>query len=127
MKMMKKMIVTAALAFLSFSLVKAGVKTTASSTFKDDSLKLRIVPMSVSQWRSIENKVNINGWCYIKEQNVVLVITNGCLEIEHYLLPMFLPKPIVDLERNPLRLEGKRGDRRKKDDVEPKPYFGQML
>lgn len=84
----------------------------------NDELKLRVVPLSISQWKSIQNQVNTNGWCHIKKQNVLIVITNGCPSVE-YLLPMFPLKSEIDLERNPLNIEGKRGK-----DNEPMPYQG---
>ena len=87
-----------------------------------DSLKMRVVPLSSVQWASIHNQMITNGWCHIKEQNVMLVITNGCPNVEH-LLPIFPPKPEIDLERNPLHMKGRRG----KDDKEPMPYRGQQL
>ena len=86
-----------------------------------DSLKMRVVPLSSVQWASVQNQVNTNGWCHIKEQNVMLVITNGCPNVEH-LLPIFPPKPEIDLERNPLHIKGRRGK-----DKEPMPYQGQRL
>ena len=83
--------------------------------------ELRVVPLSNVQWQSIQNQVSTNGYCHIKEQNVLLVITNGLPEVEH-LFPLIEDR----LERNPLRLEGKRG---KKDPYkpgpEPTPYVGQ--
>ena len=87
-----------------------------------DSLKMRVVPVSSVQWASIHNQMTTNGWCHIKEQNVLLVITNGCPNVEH-LLPIFPPKPEIDLERNPLKVEGKRGE----DGKEPMPYQDQGL
>ena len=84
-----------------------------------DSLKTRVVPLSSVQWASIQNQMNTNGWCHIKEQNVILVITNGGPDVEH-LLPIFPPRPEIDLERNPLHMKG----RRRKDDKEPMPYRG---
>ena len=74
--------------------------------------------MSAAQWQIVKNQVDANGWCHIKEQNVMLVITNGCSEVEHA-LPIFPPKPEMDLERNPLKIEVRRGK-----DKEPMPYQG---
>ena len=81
-----------------------------------NSLKMRVIPLSSVQWASIQNQMNTNGWCHIKEQNVMLVITNGCSEVEHA-LPIFPSKPEIDLERNPLKIEGGR-----EKDKEPMPY-----
>ena len=83
---------------------------------------LRVVLLSNFQWYSIQNQVSTNGYCHIKEQNVFLMITNGCPNVEH-LLPIFPPKPKIDLERNPLHMKGRWG----KDDKEPMPYRGQQL
>ena len=85
-----------------------------------NSLKMRVVPVSSVQWASIHNKMITNGWCHIKEQNVMLVITNGCPPNVEHLLPIFPPKPEIDLEINPLHMKGRRG----KDDKEPMPYQG---
>lgn len=113
--MTAKMIIVTALAFLSTSLLGEATEIDVSSIF-DDKVKPRYVPLSRTQWQSVQNQVNTNGWCHIKEQNVLLVITNGCPNVEH-LLPLFPPKPEIDLERNPLKLEGRRGK-----DMEPMPY-----
>lgn len=85
--------------------------------------ELRVVPLSNVQWQSIQNQVSTNGYCHIKEQNVVLVITNGCPNVEH-LLPIY-QNVDNDLERNKLKLKGRRGD--KHTQHEPSPYFGQGL
>ena len=65
--------------------------------------------------------MNTNGYCHIKEQNVVLVITNGCPNAE-YLIPI-QQNVDIDLDRNKLRMKGKRGD--KANYIEPVPYVGQ--
>ena len=65
--------------------------------------------------------VDTNGYCGIPDQNAAIVITNGLPEIE-YLLPR------VDgmFERNPLRLEGRRGKKKPyRPGPEPMPYVGQ--
>ena len=85
--------------------------------------ELRVVPLSNVQWQSIQNQVSTNGYCHIKEQNVVLVITNGCPNIE-YLLPVY-QNVDNDLERNKLKLKGKRGD--KPHYKESMPYAGQSI
>lgn len=115
--MTAKMIVVTALAFLSIGLL--GTISDQFPGFENAEMKLRVVSMSAAQWQIVKNQVNTNGWCHIKEQNVMLVITNGCSEVEH-VLPIFPPKPEIDLERNPLKIEGRRG----KDDKEPMPYQG---
>lgn len=86
----------------------------------------RIIKLSVTEWNAVKKRIDASGYCQITDQHAVIIITNNCPNVER-ILPLILPKPTVDLERNPLRLEGKRGDRRKKDDVEPKLYFGQSL
>ena len=100
------------LAFVGFS---------NSSSASNDVLKLRVVPLSHIQWQVVKDNVDTNGYYLVKEQNVLLVITNGLPEVEH-LFPLIEDR----LERNPLRLEGKRG---KKDPYkpgpEPMPYVGQ--
>ena len=100
------------LAFIGFS---------DSFSISNDVLKLRVVPLSHIQWQAVKDNVDTNGYYHIKEQNVLLVITNGLPEVEH-LFPLIEDQ----LERNPLRLEGKRG---KKDPYkpgpEPVPYVGQ--
>ena len=108
-KMKKKILMYFAIYILTFA------------AFAVDQLNLRVVPLNRIQWQSIQSQVNTNGWCHIKDQNVLLVITNGCPNIER-LLPIFPPKPEIDLERNPLKIEGKRGKGR-----EPAPYYGQSL
>ena len=112
--MTAKMIVVTALAFLSIGLF--GTIPDYSSNFERAKMKLRVVSMSAAQWQTVKNQVDTNGWCRIKEQNVMLVITNGCSNVEHR-LPLFPPKPEIDLDRNPLKLEGRRGK-----DKEPMPY-----
>lgn len=101
--MTAKMIVATALAFLSMGLL--GTIDDQSSGFESTKMKLKVVLMNAAQWQTAKNQVDANGWCHIKEQNVILVITNGCSEVEHA-LPIFPPKPKIDLERNPLNLEG---------------------
>ena len=103
--MKKKILIFFTTCILSFALFSG-----------NDELKLRVVPMSAAQWQSVQNQVNTNGWCHIKEQNVLLVITNGCPNVEH-LLPIFPPKPEIDLALNLLKIENKRGK-----DKEPMPY-----
>lgn len=88
----------------------------------NDELKRRVVPLSHVQWQSVKDQVSTNGYCHIKEQNVVLVITNGCPNVEH-LLPVWNVIPEADLERNKLRIKGRRGD--KAPWQEPLPYIGQ--
>ena len=112
--MTAKMIVLAASAFLSIGLL--GTISDQFSGFENAEMKLRVVSMSAAQWQIVKNQVNTNGWYHIKDQNVLLVITNGCSNIER-LLPIFPPKPEIDLERNPLKIEGRRGK-----DKEPMPY-----
>ena len=87
-------------------------------------LKLRVVPLSNVQWQSVKDQVNTNGYCHIKEKNVVLVITNGCPNVEH-LLPIWNNILEADLERDKLHIKGRRGD--KLPWQEPLPYVGQGL
>ena len=98
-----------------------GICTTVSSS--NEELKLRVVPLSNAQWQLVKDQVNTNGYCHIKEQNVVLVITNGCPDVEH-LLPVWNAIPETDLERNKLHMKGGRG-KKSSIDIEPMPYVGQ--
>ena len=110
-KMKKKILIFFTACVLSFVLFSG-----------NDELKLRVVPMSATHWQSVQNQVNTNGWCHIKEQNVLLVITNGCPTIE-YLLPVFFcPNWVIDdLERTPFNISGMY--RNKKSSItEPKSY-----
>ena len=119
---MKKLIAIA-LTLAIFCLFKVDAFTPSNiDTEANDELKLRVVQLSNVQWQSVKDQVNTNGYCHIKEQNVVLVITNGCPEIEHF-LPIWNYIPEVDLERNKLHMKGKRG--KKPSHVEPMPYVGQ--
>ena len=81
----------------------------------------KIIQLSKVEWESIKKAVDTNGYCRIANQNAAIVITNGLPEVEH-LFPLIQDR----LERNPLRLEEKRG---KKDPYkpgpEPMPYAGQ--
>lgn len=87
----------------------------------NDALKLRIVPLSHVQWQAVKDNVDTNGYYHVKEQNVLLVVTNGLPEIE-YLFPLVEDR----LERNPLRLEGRRGKKEPyRPGPEPMPYIGQ--
>lgn len=108
--MVKRLLFVAicALAFIGFSNNTSNV-----------ALKLRVVQLSQIQWQVVKDNVDTNGYCHVKEQNVLLVITNGLPEVEH-LFPLVQDR----LERNPLRLEGKR---KKKEPYmyEPVPYVGQ--
>ena len=119
--MTAKMIVVTASVFLNIGLL-GGIDNQSSSTSEDAKLEPRVVRLSPAKWASIQNQVNTNGWSYIKDQNVLLVLTNGCPGVEH-LLPMIPPQPEIDLERNPLKVEGKRGE----DGKEPMPYQDQGL
>ena len=73
------------------------------------------------EWDAVKKYVDTNGYCRITSQNAAIVITNDLPEVEH----MF---PLIQnrLERNALRLEGKR---EKKDlcktGPEPVPYVEQ--
>lgn len=91
-----------------FAILCTAMHVIALSDNADNELKLRVVPFSHMQWQSINNQVSTNGYCHIKEQNVVLVITNGCPDVEH-LLPVWNYIPEADLERNKLHVDGKRG------------------
>ena len=115
---MKKFIFAAVICVLVFLL-----KATSTST-SSDMQNLRVVPLSHAQWQSVKDQVNTNGYCYIKEQNVVLVITNGCPSIENF-LPIWNNIPEADLKRNKLHMKGKRG--KKSPHVESMPYVGQGI
>lgn len=87
----------------------------------NDAPKLRVVPLSHIQWQVVKDNVDTNGYYRVKKQNVLLVITNGLPEVEH-LFPLIEDR----LERNPLRLEGKREKKNPyKPGPEPMPYAGQ--
>ncbi len=123
--MTAKMIIVAALAFLSISLLGETTEINASLIF-NDKVNLRYVPLSRTQWQHMQSQMNSNGWCCIEEQNVILAITNGYPNIECYMFSF--PPPKIDLERNPLRTTGKRGREKKHDDrKEPMPYVGQSI
>lgn len=79
----------------------------------------KVVRLSAAEWDAVKRCVDTNGYCRIARQQTVIVITNGLPEVEHLFL-LVQDK----LERNPLRLEGKR---KKKEPymLEPAPYVGQ--
>lgn len=79
----------------------------------------KVLKFSRVEWDAVKKCIDTNGYCRIVNQNAAIVITNGLPEVEH------LFSLIEDrLERNPLRLKGKRG---KKEPyiLEPVPYVGQ--
>ena len=79
----------------------------------------KIVRLSAAEWDAVKRCVDTNGYCRIANQNVAIVITNGLPEVEH-LFPLIEDR----LERNPLRLEGKR-EKKEPYMPEPIPYVGQ--
>ena len=87
----------------------------------EDKTEEKIVQFSWIEWDAVKKTVDTNGYCRIANQNAVIVITNGLPEVEH-LFPLVQDR----LERNPLKLEGKRGKKKScKPRPEPVPYVGQ--
>ena len=82
----------------------------------------KIVRLSATEWDAVKRCVDTNGYCRIAGQQTVIVITNGCQNIE-YLLPVW--NVDSDLERNKLKLKDRRGD--KSPYKEPLPYVGQSI
>ena len=82
----------------------------------------KIVRLSTAEWDAVKRCVDTNGYCRIAGQQTVIVITNGCPNVE-YLLPVW--NVDNDLERNKLKLKGRRGD--KPPYREPMPYAGQSI
>lgn len=81
----------------------------------------KVLKFSLVEWDAVKKYVDTNGYCRIANQNAAIVITNDLSEVEH-LFPLIQDR----LERNSLKLEGKRG---KKKPCKPKPesvpYVGQ--
>ena len=82
----------------------------------------KVVRLSVAEWDAVKRCVDTNGYCRIAGQQTVIIITNGCQNVE-YLLPVW--NVDNDLERNKLKLKGRRGD--KPPYREPMPYAGQSI
>ena len=86
-----------------------------------EKLEEKVLKFSWVEWDAVKKYVDTNGYCRIANQNVAIVITNGLPEVEH-LFPLIQDR----LERNSLKLEGKRGKKKPcKPKPEPVPYVGQ--
>lgn len=79
----------------------------------------KVLKFSRVEWDAVKKCVDTNGYCRIVNQNAAIVITNGLPEVEH-LFPLIEDR----LERNPLRLEGKR-EKKEPYMLEPVLYVGQ--
>ena len=99
----------------------ANVKNEKVDEERTDEKSMVVVPMSSTEWEQTKEQVDKEGYCLLKEKNVLLVITNGCPSITY-----FLP---IDLRINDNTLEIPELDER--EDLylykEPLPYYWQSL
>ena len=108
------------LSFIAIGAVKAQDKDDNNKNAKKEE-QVITVPLSAEKWESIKDAVDHQGYCVLEEQNVLLVITNGCPALEY-----FLP---IDLRINDNTLKVPEFDEREDQFLyhEPFSYFYQSF
>ena len=81
----------------------------------------RIVKLTPQKWNEVKCELDTKGIVKLKESNVVLVITNGLPNVEHWFLDANMPINFGGYTSVPV------DDKRKKPMVEPGGYPGQKI
>lgn len=65
-----------------------------SRSFMDNGLrnakKDKIISLSSLEWNYVKTSIDTNGWCKLPSYSIVVVVTNGLIDVEHA-LPLFPP------------------------------------